>query len=171
MDEELRDLLLRSMSDGQRRGAIRISEDGEQVEIDGLDGPVQRRLRPLGDLYGSGTGAASVDLADERFQPLGIAIEGAIVRYKDERRDLTDGQVLLSLNQLAMNPEADLSSAAADDLARYLQNELRLALSINNYSREDVRHTIRKIVKSVQRHNRLAGRRGYLQFIREFFPE
>ena len=65
-----------------------------------------------------------------------------------------------------MFPEAD---AGGDPLIEKLQFALRLLLSIQNYSRNDVRSAIRKVAKSVDRHTRLAGPRGYLQFIRGQF--
>ncbi len=62
-----------------------------------------------------------------------------------------------------MSPEA---AAAADVLAARIQLSLRLTLSLNDYSRQDVRHALRKVAKSVARHTRLAGPRGYLTFLR-----
>jgi hypothetical protein len=96
-----------------------------------------------------------------------LSIEETIVREDQTHARLTDAGVTLTLERLAMNPEGD---PGADDLARRLQLELRLQLSLNNYSRQEVRSAIRKIGKSVARHTRLAGPRGYLTFIRQYVP-
>jgi hypothetical protein len=66
---------------------------------------------------------------------------------------------------LAMDPDG----ATADPLAKQIQFSLRLTLSLNDYSRQEVRQAIRKIAKSVNRHKN--GDRGYLMFVREFFGD
>ena len=40
--------------------------------------------------------------------------------------------------------------------------------SLNDYSRQDVKQAIRRIAKSVQTHTQQSGRRGYLDFIRQY---
>ncbi|MFI5381762.1 MAG: hypothetical protein ACHRHE_20895 [Tepidisphaerales bacterium] len=49
-----------------------------------------------------------------------------------------------------------------------IQLSLRMALSLNDYSRQDVKQAIRKILKSVDRHTKAAGQRGYLDFIHKY---
>jgi len=123
-------------------------------------------LKTLPELYGPGTGASSIDPRDERFLPLLMAIEEEVYRYADTVDPaLTDGQVLLAVKDLAMNPEAE----PTEPLARRIALALRLAVSLNNYSRQDVRGGLRQVAKSVERHTKADGRRGYLQFIRQFF--
>ncbi len=39
----------------------------------------------------------------------------------------------------------------------------------NNDSRQDVKAALRQIAKSIERHTRTSGMRGYLAFLREFF--
>jgi hypothetical protein len=97
--------------------------------------------------------------------PLFLAIESSIVRFNQARLSLTDADVTLALNRLGVNPEADPGN---DPLARHIQRELQLLLSVSDYSRQDVRSAIRKIAKSVSRHTRLAGPFGYLTFIKDF---
>ena len=80
---------------------------------------------------------------------------------------LTDGTVGLALGLLATNPEGDVQH---DALARARQLELRLLLSLNDYSRDEVRQALRKVRKSVDRHTRVDGRRGYLDFICRYLP-
>jgi hypothetical protein len=45
-----------------------------------------------------------------------------------------------------------------------------MQLSTHDYSRDEVRRGIRKILESAKRHNDLEGRRGYLDFILEYVP-
>jgi len=125
------------------------------------------RVKPLNQLYGQGTGSPSVEFADTRFQPLLIAIEDTVVKSYRQLPELTDGHLLAALEPLCMSPEADTRS---DKLAARVQFALRLTLSLNDYSRQDVRHCLRKIKQSVLRHNKLAGMRGYLNFIHKTLP-
>ena len=121
-------------------------------------------LKPMAQLFGQGFGVDSVDYLDERFQPLMMTIEEAIVLHDDTIGGLTDGQVALTLRGMAMNPEA----AGSDALAQRINCGLRLFLSLNDFSRQEVKLAIRKVLHSVQRHNKDAGVRGYLSFIRQF---
>lgn len=124
-------------------------------------------LKPLAELYGAGTGKASVDLRDDEFLALLMAIEESIVRHDRGARGLTDGTVIGSLDRLCMTPEADVRN---DPLALDIQASLRLTLSLNDFSRQDVKHALRKVKQSVNRHNKLSGTRGYLTIIREQLP-
>jgi hypothetical protein len=135
--------------------------DLETIEITAGKCNETYHLKPLAELFGVGTGH-SVDPQDEAFLPLMLGIEEEIVKY-DTDRHLTDASVALALDQLAMDP----AGPSADPLVRQLQFALRLILSLNDYSRQEVRQAIRKVAKSVQRHNN--GDRGYLRFVRQFF--
>lgn len=140
---------------------------GEIAILDGEDDPSPRNytLKPLSQLYGPGTPDRPVDPQDDAFMPLFLAIEQTIVRCDDLEPTMTDGAVSLALDLLAMDPQADLQH---DTLARRIQLELRLLLSLNDYARQEVRQALRKVHKSVARHSRLSGRRGYLDFIRQY---
>jgi hypothetical protein len=118
-------------------------------------------LKPMNQLFGQGSG---LDCLDDQFLPLLMTIEEAIVLHDGTTDGLTDGQVALALRSLAMNPEADVPG---DPLARCINRALRLFLSFNDYSRQEVKLAIRKILKSVQWHNKESGVRGYLSFIGE----
>lgn len=98
--------------------------------------------------------------------PLFLAIEEEIARfYRQEAPSLTDGATGLVLNQLGMAPE----SSMPDPLAAGIQVRLRLVLSLKNYSRQEVKAALKKIGKSVDRHTRVDGPRGYLEFIASYF--
>jgi hypothetical protein len=123
-------------------------------------------IKLLPDLYGPGNNVDTVDPQDERFMPLFLAIEEAILQYRiHEAPGLTDGAVALVVDQLGMGPE----SAMQDPLAMRVQLGIRLCLSMNNYSRHEVKAALKKIGKSVDRHTRAEGPRGYLNFIARFF--
>ncbi len=169
MDEELRRLFTGDLSPGSTRSTnLRIKEDGSgQIEIDTPEGMRPYTLKPLPELYGQGRGGdASVDAKDPHYQPLLRAIEEEIVLFHASNAWLTDGAVAIALGSLAMGLEAEQT----DPLARRVQAALRLALSLGDYSRQEVRQALRYVNRSVDRHKKAQGPRGYLQFIRQFFP-
>ena len=124
-------------------------------------------LKPLDQLFAQGTEAQSIDIDDDDHLALLCTIEQAILLYDQITPGLTDGKVLLALRSLAMNPTG---GASGDPLAGYIDRSLRLSLSFNDYSRNEVKLAIRKVLQSVQGHNRESGVRGYLSFIREYVP-
>ena len=136
------------------------------IVVQGAKGATTYTLKPLQELYGTGTGAETLDPEAAEFMPLMLRIEEDIAAAYQNRPSLTDGQTLLALKQLALGPEADVSS---DPLAIRIQGGLRLVLSMNNYSRQDVKMALKKIAKSVERHTRSDGVRGYLTFIVKYF--
>lgn len=135
------------------RGVVEVS-GGERYE-----------LRPLDELYGSGVGTDTVDPKDDRFMPLFLGIEEAIQLEYRHDRGLTDGTVQLALSELSMNP----SAATTDALAQKVQLQMRLVLSLNDYSRQEVKGAVKKVLKSVERHRKSGGPRGYLEFVRRAF--
>ena len=88
-----------------------------------------------------------------------------IARFDAMDGRLNDGTVTLALNRLSMSPD----EPTEDPLIRRIQFGLRMNLSLNNYSRQEVRQAIRKIGKSAERHSEGGRGRGYLNFIEEFF--
>ena len=154
MDTELQQMLA-----GDRTEVV---IDGEEILLEAPGGARRYPLKPLDQLYGAGAGAGSVDPKDARFTPLMLAIEEEILLCDEAvSRSLTDGAVLLALGQLAAN----LGSAPSDPIARRVQVALRLTLSLNDYSRQEVRQGLRHVIRSVERHSKLAGPRGYLNFL------
>jgi hypothetical protein len=120
--------------------------------------------KQLDDLFSQGTGSENVDPGDPKFMPLFLGIEEAIQFEYRENRGLTDGTVRLALSELTMNPAA----TTGDSLANKVQGKLRQVLAVNEYTRSEVKAAVRKILKSVDRHNKSGGPRGYLEFVREF---
>ncbi|MCL5946064.1 MAG: hypothetical protein M1472_04335 [Planctomycetes bacterium] len=145
-----------------------IDESKGEIEIT-IKGVAHRCvLKALKDLYGPGINAPSVDSTDSRYLPLLMEIERGIVEFDRYHAHLTDGSVASTLNRMGINPEMN---SVSDELGRHLQWNLRLLLSVNNYSRQDVIQALRKINKSVARHTRADGPRGYLDFIRQYVPQ
>jgi hypothetical protein len=148
--------------------AIRLSLDVPseiQVLAHGESKPYS--LKPLDALYGQGSGAEFIDTQDEHFLPLLMAIEEAVVQHHRETRPLSDADVQFALNRLTMNPAAD---PGPDILAQRIQVNLRLCLSLNDYSKQEAKLAIRKILQSVNRHTKSAGPRGYISFIDDVMP-
>jgi hypothetical protein len=124
-------------------------------------------IKPLKDLYSTGINAPTVDPADSKYLLLFLEIERTIVRFNRNHPGLTYGTVTSALNKLGISPEADFPQ---DELAMSIQWNLRMMLNTCDYSRYDVIQAIRKINKSVARHTRADGPRGYLDFIRKYIP-
>jgi len=119
-------------------------------------------IKPLAELYGKGTGLENADTSDPRMLALLMPIEESFVNAYAENPSLTDGAVLGALDRLCMSPEGPTGH---DVLAAKVQLMLGITLSVNDFSRQDVRHALRKVKQSVVRHNKLGGTRGYLNFI------
>jgi len=173
MDEQLRDIigLGKEESTKEREAQLRIHDLSGEIELMpvGATESVRYTLKALRELYAPGTDTPSVDPQDDRYMALFMAIEEEIAKYyQGEDPGLTDGSVGLTLDQLAMDPE---SPPADDMLAQKISVALRLCLSFNDYSRQEVRAALRKVKKSVDRHSKVDGRRGYLDFIVEFFGQ
>ena len=170
MDEQLLSLMqtagLPSQTGPRPRGVVFRDISQGQIGV-GPDGKKQDYLlKPLSQLFGKGSGVETLDPTDEWFMPLLMPIEEAIVLYWRENPSLSDGQVALVLEEMAMDPAGP---AHNEPLKQEIPARLRLTLSLNDYSRQEVKMAIRKISKSVQRHTRLAGPRGYLTFISDMF--
>jgi len=177
MDQELTSLLnqesresdTNDMPAGESHVRFIDNRTGE-IELVGADErqpPRRHMLKPLNDLYGQGTGRETLDPRDGLFLPLMMSIEEPILEEFEKNPRLTDAKVAIALDRLCNSPEND---PGPDELARRIQNRLRFCLSVNDYSRQDVRHALRKIAKSVARHTREAGPFGYLRFIQEHLP-
>lgn len=138
-------------------------EDG-LITLSSKQGKITHRLKPFNELYAS----EKADPEEERDRQLELlyAIEGPIKRYYESHSELTDATVIRALEKLAMKPEI----VDDDPLVKRLSSELRLKLSSSNYSRDEVRHGLRKILASAKRHNEREGRRGYVNFVLQHVP-
>jgi hypothetical protein len=134
------------------------------VTVKGAGGEIKHALKPLAELYGTGVNAETFDLTSRDYAPLCMTFEERFAEGARLFSDFRDSHVASALDRLAINPE---TPPAGDPLVETLQLDLRLLLSLNNYSRRDVQRACRKIAKSVARHTREGGPRGYLTFIRQ----
>jgi len=142
------------------------SEEG-LVRFSSEKGEIIHRLKPLQELFFSGKADSTVIKWDDpRYLRLLMTIEGAIKRMYQADAELADSSVMLALDKLAVKPE----TVSNDAVLRRINHELRVALSMSDYSRDEVKMAVRKILASVKRHNALAGARGYLDFIMEYVP-
>jgi hypothetical protein len=123
-------------------------------------------VKPLAQLYGSGTGLDHVEFDDQRFLAVLMAIEEAIFDADRRTNRLTDSAVLIALDRLCMTPDAPVTN---DPVADLIQFSLRVTLSLNDFSRQDVRQCLRKVKQSCARHSKTGGVRGYVDFIHEQF--
>ena len=160
MDQTLIDLLTAAGKNESIDSDIRII-DGRagEIEFDGVGGPTKYTLKPLGELYGSGRGFSSADPLNKAYESLFYTIERSILTYYESDENLSDGIVGLTLDRMGVNPACDPRD---DELCRCLQFDLRLFLSLENYSKQEVRQAFRTISRSVQRHSG-----NYLEFIEE----
>jgi len=169
MDQQFLELLgpLEDKSPSVLASKVRFKdEDSSEVQINGADGAREYRLRALDDLFGKGRGSETINIQDERFHPLLMTIEHAIVEHFEQNPAMTDGQVSLTLRSLGMNPAAN----STDPLSRRIERDLRVFLSVHDWSRQEVKLGLRKVLQSVERHTKLAGVRGYLSFIVKYVP-
>ena len=166
MDEELKKLLLAAQKDSDST-TLRIDPAHGSVMIGDGDAAVIYPLKPLSQLYGPGLNRPAIDPKDEAYAPLLHSIESEVVRHDSANPGLADGHISIALSLLSMSPEADVRHNL---LATEVQFALRLLVSLNDYSRQDVKQAVRRVAKSVQAHTEQSGRRGYLDFIRKYLP-
>ncbi len=149
----------------ETRTNLKIDRDGT-VELDTPNGPRKITLKPMVELFGHGNNA-DVDPESHTFMPLFMAIEGAIVNHCHYKPSVNVAKVASTLDRMGLKPETD---PGPDELAFTIQMELRLVLSLNNFSRQEVRTAIRRISRSVVRHTQIEGPQGYLRFINKYMP-
>ena len=103
--------------------------------------------------------------AEDKYLPLLLYIETAILDYYRKHPGIKDRTVIPILESLSKNPEMK----SQHELLKNIQNDLRLNLSVYTYSKAEVKGSLKRVLKSVKSHRRTGGAQGYLQFIDEFF--
>jgi hypothetical protein len=136
----------------EEKGLIKLSSGNEDVSF---------KLKELNTLYNENI----KDDSHEHVLPLLMAIETAIRNFDLNQEKITDARVINILEKLSMKPEMESS----DTLMTLISLQIRLQLSLGDYSRANVRHAFRKISKSASLHNE-SGTRGYLDFIHKVLP-
>ncbi len=139
--------------------------DGDYIVLSGPEGEAEHPLKALEELYISEREKPKRTLGDEEeYMDILMAIESTISRYYRDHPNLTDREVIRALEQLNRRPEA----IPEDALPTSIQGNLRVQLSLEAYTRHEVRWALRKVLGSVQRHHDLGGMQGYLDFIVDF---
>lgn len=133
------------------------------IEVSSEKGRFTHKLKLLNELY---TATPSSTYDEARELQLLAAIESPIKRMSEDNEEITDSSVIFALEMLSSKPEIESS----DEIAQAISRDLRICLSMTDYSRDEVRRGIRKVLNSAKKHNRDSGRKGYLNFIREFLP-
>ncbi|MBI3829241.1 MAG: hypothetical protein HY291_06975 [Planctomycetes bacterium] len=141
--------------------------DADKGEIEVVLGEAKLRhtLRPINELYATKPEPRFVDAGSNVYLPMVMAIEQTILTYYDSNPGLTDGTVQMALDRLAIDPGAH---PILDELCQSIQMRIRISLSLDEFTKREVVAVLRKISKSVQRHSKLSGHRGYLEFIVKF---
>jgi hypothetical protein len=121
------------------------------------------QLKPLKELYAEHESKKNIE---EEMMSLLYHIESTIKGYDIENNGLTDTSVIMALEQISMKPEAP----AQDMFLRIMTGNLRMFMSTHCFSRSQLRQGINRVLRSVRRHNKIDGTRGYLDFIREHVP-
>lgn len=140
-----------------------IDEQTGEVEIGLEDRQMRHFLKPLADLLCEKAGSSSIDWKNDRSLALLYRIEKGIVTIDADIPELTDGIVALTLDRMIANPAG---APGKDPIFRQIQLNLRLLLSVSDYSKQEVKLALRKVAKSIELHSSVAGIRGYLDFIR-----
>jgi len=141
-------------------------EDG-LIKIIGKKGEFIYKLKELDELYApEEIISPDIDWDDEYYLSLLFSIESAIKRVYDDKPDLTDASAIYALEKLSLKPEAKEDNI----VIREINQQLRVQLSMSDYSRTEVKRAIRKIRGSAKRHTKIDGIRGYLDFIAEYVP-
>jgi hypothetical protein len=156
----------KKLSDNEEQFAFTATFNKEKdglVKITADKGEFIYQLKPFEELYAE---QESRNNTKEELMSLLYQIERTIKEYDTENYGLTDSSVILALEQLSMKPEAPAQS----EFLRNITNNLRMFMSMHNFSRNELRQGINRVLRSARRHNKVDGTRGYLDFIIEHVP-
>jgi len=144
------------------------NEEEGLIKIESAKGDFTHKLKPLNELFSQeNSKITEINWKDQYYLNLLYAIERAIKRiYEGTYYRITDSDVIPVLETLAMKPE----TVNNNSVLKAINQELRLQLSMNNYSRHEVKMAIRKILNSAKKHNKQGGLRGYLGFVLKYVP-
>ncbi|RKX70289.1 hypothetical protein DRP53_05575, partial [candidate division WOR-3 bacterium] len=88
-----------------------------------------------------------IDWEDDYYLTLLMTIEEEIVGVDNKFPDLDDYAVIFALEKMANNPEI----RSDDPVVKAIQMGLRILLSLSDYSRYEVKRTIRKVLYSAKK--------------------
>jgi hypothetical protein len=125
------------------------SEDG-LVLVKGHKGNFEYRLKPLQELFSPEQPmSGDVNWDDPRCRGLIDTIESAIQHLYQGNPGLTDASLIAVLDKLAENPE----EASGDDVIKRINCNMRMMLSLYDYSRKEVQNAFQKISASIKERN------------------
>ena len=127
-------------------------------------------LKPLKALFCPKDEITAVDTEDEDHLEMLEAIEEAILIFYEHHPETTDTDVLMALDHLSKFLGRD-NFYAKDSLMAAVEMKLRITLSYKDYSFRDVRKFLNYIQRSAERHRKVHGAKGYLDFIKEQFED
>jgi hypothetical protein len=144
------------------------NEEKGLIKIESSKGDFTHKLKPLNELFSQkNSKITEISWEDRYYLNLLYAIERAIKRICESTQyRITDSDVISVLETLAMKPE----TVNNNFVLKEINQGLRLKLSMNDYSRHEVKMAIRKILNSAKSHNKQGGLRGYLGFILKYVP-
>lgn len=154
------------ISDNEERSCFSASFNRETdglIKITTDKGELVYQFKPIAELY---VEEESRKNPEEELLSLLYQIEKAIKEYDMSNGGVTDSSVIMALEKLSMKPEAPVR----DEFTKRVTDYIRMFMSMNNLSRNQLRQGINRILRSARRHNKLDGIRGYLNFIRENVP-
>ncbi len=115
-----------------------------------------------------GTGFNSINENNENlFYSLLFTIEETIYLYSQKDSSLEDSKIIESLKKLRDNIFTE--NYKFNTFEEEIINKIKKVLDINYYSKKDVSLSISKVLNSVKLHKFTDGKKGYLDFITEFF--
>ncbi|OHE24486.1 MAG: hypothetical protein A2X92_07775 [Syntrophus sp. GWC2_56_31] len=163
MDQEFIDKLtaiseFKRSSENEEQFAFSATFDKEKdglIKIITDKGEFIYQLKPLEELYAEPK--LRKNLEDETVSLL-YEIEKTIKDYYSIDQSLTDASVIMALEKLSIKPEAP----AQNDFLRNITGCLRMFMSMNRFSRSELRQGINRALRSARRHNKIDGIRGYL---------
>jgi len=121
----------------------------------------------LGTIVELCEGNAPFESTDEdwtdMYLPLVMAVESGINRAYASDPDLKDKTVITILKRLIMKPDINLNHP----VAIAIQDNLKLTLATNAFSKKEVMGSLKKVLRSVTRHHAVNGSKGYLNFIKD----
>jgi hypothetical protein len=99
----------------------------------------------------------------DMYLPLVMAVESGISRAHSSDPDLKDKLVITILKRLILKPDINLNHP----VAIAIQDNLKLTLATNAFSKKEVIGSLKKVLRSVTRHHSVDGPKGYLNFIKD----
>ena len=107
-------------------------------------------------------GSTGEDWTD-MYLPLLMAVESGINRAHESDPELKDKTVITILKRLIMRPDINLNHP----VSIAVQDNLKLSLATNAFSKKEVIGSLKKVLRSVTRRHAVDGPKGYLDFIKD----